>query len=217
MSQNFVVFECGHKAPEKPSVLAKVKRALSIKRALSAKSRESKEIPIEGSCWNCQLEPFKLPFGDEEPYGTRVPLRVANPGEDDPPHFVEKTEAERQQERFFADAEAAHEEDRKAREVDYSVETPSRIPQPAGILGAPRHPAFTHLNSGPSDSRFQPAVNREEDPRPFVGERAELREAQIKLNRRLEELKEEERKAKEACRRENATGWIPRSDPQRKK
>ncbi|ATZ57620.1 hypothetical protein BCIN_15g01770 [Botrytis cinerea B05.10] len=50
---NHLVFECGHRFPEFPSKLKKLKRALSIRRALSNKAKVPKDIPREGLCKVC--------------------------------------------------------------------------------------------------------------------------------------------------------------------
>ncbi|KAJ8061675.1 hypothetical protein OCU04_009476 [Sclerotinia nivalis] len=183
MSQNYVVFECGHKEVEIPTKLKTLKRAFSIKRALSNKIQESKDIPVEGACEECRRDPFGFLSGGGAPSDKREPPRVVNRGEDDPPRLVDKTETEYQRVKFFTEAGAAYERDRKAREVDYGVQSPSpsHIPRPAGILVAQDHPDFAHLNRGEN---------------PFADEKAETFEA--KVDGRLEELQQVERHIKEA-------------------
>lgn len=56
MPPNTLVYECGHRVLETPSVLTKIKRTLSILRALSTMAREPKDIPTKGLCPNCQLQ-----------------------------------------------------------------------------------------------------------------------------------------------------------------
>ncbi|KAF7876940.1 uncharacterized protein EAF02_008160 [Botrytis sinoallii] len=50
---NHLVFECGHRFPEFPFKLKKLKRALSIRRALSKKAKVPKDIAREGLCEVC--------------------------------------------------------------------------------------------------------------------------------------------------------------------
>ncbi|KAF5870806.1 uncharacterized protein Bfra_009360 [Botrytis fragariae] len=50
---NHLVFECGHRFPEFPSKLKKLKRALSIRRALSTKAKVPKDIARAGLCEVC--------------------------------------------------------------------------------------------------------------------------------------------------------------------
>ncbi|KAF7890538.1 hypothetical protein EAF00_008853 [Botryotinia globosa] len=50
---NHFVFECGHRFPEFPSKLKKLKRAMSIRRAFSTKAKVPKDIAREGLCEVC--------------------------------------------------------------------------------------------------------------------------------------------------------------------
>ncbi|THV53822.1 hypothetical protein BGAL_0041g00310 [Botrytis galanthina] len=50
---NHFVFECGHRFPEFPSTLKKLKRALSFRRAFSTKAKAPKDIAREGLCEVC--------------------------------------------------------------------------------------------------------------------------------------------------------------------
>ncbi|KAF7945402.1 hypothetical protein EAE96_010176 [Botrytis aclada] len=50
---NHLVFECGHRFPEFPSKIKKLKRALSIRRAFSTKAKAPKDIKREGLCEVC--------------------------------------------------------------------------------------------------------------------------------------------------------------------
>ncbi|TGO52692.1 hypothetical protein BOTNAR_0317g00170 [Botryotinia narcissicola] len=50
---NHFVFECGHRFPEFPSQLKKLKRAMSIRRAFSTKAKVPKDIAREGLCEFC--------------------------------------------------------------------------------------------------------------------------------------------------------------------
>ncbi|APA13585.1 predicted protein [Sclerotinia sclerotiorum 1980 UF-70] len=153
MVQNFILYDCGHRELESPSPLKRLKRALSLKRVLSNKVREPKDIRVDGACLECRKYPIGLLIGDQ------VFRRVNNPmepavirEENTPSDSSDEPKAESQQERSSSEEEAAHEEDVEEREgLDHGVveRPPTRIPRrPVGAPLAQEHPKSAESSSG---------------------------------------------------------------------
>ncbi|KAF7936988.1 hypothetical protein BELL_0319g00130 [Botrytis elliptica] len=114
---NHLVYECGHRFPEFPSKLKKLKRALSIRRALSKKAKVPKDIARAGLCDICA----EYSVQDFLAAGTQ-------------PGNANKTFAELREERVketiaLAEKAAKEEEEKAAREAAKEEEEKTPTPQ----------------------------------------------------------------------------------------
>ncbi|CAD6452116.1 a243e183-13d4-492a-b867-71630582f329 [Sclerotinia trifoliorum] len=139
--RNFILYDCGHREFENPSPLKKLKRALSIRKVLSNKVKEAKDIRADGVCPECAKDPVGLLLGDQVFRRINNPLQPVGLREEYSPSHSDETEAESQQERSSSEEESAHEEEVEARKDHGVVERPpTRIPRRP--VGAP--PAQSH-------------------------------------------------------------------------
>ncbi|KAI9651033.1 hypothetical protein NHQ30_001070 [Ciborinia camelliae] len=223
ISQNFIVFECGHKVSEVPSILKKAKRALSLKRALNSKALEPKEIPEKGPCDQCQRAAIDPVYAEEAAFGEivplrtigrrndvpravinseLVPLRTINRVSDDPPVFVNKREMESQKELLPLRINRGKDDPPvfvNKQETEFQKERlKAKIEKLEEVDRKDREFSYG-LEEPPPIPRH--SVNREdeEDPwRLFLDEGRKIEEAKWKA--RLEELEEEDRRAVQAVK-----------------